>query len=266
MNHEEIEMEVKSLDEEEVFVEIDRRDVPMLVDLLVGEVSKISYVGRVNTIRKGKKNPVIDIGGSRKIDDGKIYLNWGDGVVKINLELVNNDVEEAVSNLFKEIEWEKSGDYQWKENNNNNNSGYVSSGQSSHNPHDLSEGFSGDVEFSDVSDVNATVEGERTEFTPPYTKDEADYVGSSSRNRSAASCEDCVHYIEGGGCHMVQGNIDKEAYCNDLYADVGIFGRERNGSFEVTLALWGERYRERLRNIDLPEIADRVKRTISRKL
>lgn len=81
-------------------------------------------------------------------------------------------------------------------------------------------------------------------FTPRFTKEEANYFGPGRGETPRLDCFDCAHYIEGGGCHIVQGHIEGEAHCEKFYADVGFFAR---GSTlpsvvtEVNLAMWGER-------------------------
>jgi hypothetical protein len=71
---------------------------------------------------------------------------------------------------------------------------------------------------------------------PPFTKEEADYL----EDGDGPNCGDCVHYLEGGGCSLVQGEIDETAYCDRFYADVGLFG---NSLLDIlNLKLWGESY------------------------
>jgi len=74
---------------------------------------------------------------------------------------------------------------------------------------------------------------------PPFTKDEADYMPGGSREEP--NCKDCVHFLEGGGCSLVQGEIDRNAHCERFYADIGLFGenKRREG---LNLRLWGEAY------------------------
>jgi len=73
---------------------------------------------------------------------------------------------------------------------------------------------------------------------PAFTKEEAMYEQHSS---SRKNCKECVHYLEGGGCSIVQGNIEPDAHCDNFYADVGIFANNVE-DVEINLKLWGERY------------------------
>lgn len=79
------------------------------------------------------------------------------------------------------------------------------------------------------------------EFLPPETKEDAGYIqpGNPDFDRPHKRCEDCAHYIEGGGCHIVQGEIDPEAYCERFYADVGAFG---NAQATPNLVIWGDTF------------------------
>lgn len=79
------------------------------------------------------------------------------------------------------------------------------------------------------------------EFLPPETKNESGYIqpGNPDFDRGHDRCEDCAHYIEGGGCHIVRGQIDPEAYCESFYADVGVFGDMRANP---NLVIWGDAF------------------------
>lgn len=78
-------------------------------------------------------------------------------------------------------------------------------------------------------------------FRPPFTKEQAGYREHDSGDMEK-SCSDCSHYIEGGGCHLVQGGIDPNYYCNEFYADVGLFGHSAGGSPLLNLIMWGEEF------------------------
>lgn len=78
-------------------------------------------------------------------------------------------------------------------------------------------------------------------FMPPYTKKAAEYqpLGSDEFDQTHDRCGSCVHFIEGGGCHLVQGDIDPEAYCEEFYADYGVFAHEHDDFVEVNAELVG---------------------------
>lgn len=58
-------------------------------------------------------------------------------------------------------------------------------------------------------------------FLPEYTKTEVGYrtPGTDRFDQDHDRCEDCVHFIEGGGCHLVQGRVSPNAYCEQHYGD-----------------------------------------------
>ena len=82
-----------------------------------------------------------------------------------------------------------------------------------------------------------------TTFVPEFTKQEAKYTDARS-NSDNITCKDCAHYIEGGGCHVVQGEIDPDGKCDNFYSDIGMFVRG-GGTPDVNLVLWGEKFRDR---------------------
>lgn len=73
---------------------------------------------------------------------------------------------------------------------------------------------------------------------PPFTKEEANY---DNHHPHDYHCEGCVHFVEGGGCTLVQGEIDPRAHCERFFADVGVFGDSHGGDI-LNLKLWGEEY------------------------
>jgi len=81
-------------------------------------------------------------------------------------------------------------------------------------------------------------------FKPRFTKREAKYVGAHDSDRDAghSPCKSCSHFIEGGGCHLVQGDIEPNAYCEEFYADVTISGHAHPNKTELNLTVWGERF------------------------
>lgn len=76
-------------------------------------------------------------------------------------------------------------------------------------------------------------------FTPPHGKEAAEYVADPGRGvPSGARCGNCAHFIEGGGCHVVQGRIDPGAVCLEFFADVGVFA---DNEFEPPISMILER-------------------------
>lgn len=78
-------------------------------------------------------------------------------------------------------------------------------------------------------------------FRPRYTQKEASYLfpGDDDYDDTHKACESCAHFIEGGGCHMVEGPIDLDGYCEEFYADVGVYGHKHPHGIEENLSLWG---------------------------
>jgi hypothetical protein len=81
---------------------------------------------------------------------------------------------------------------------------------------------------------------------PPFTKEEAEY---EQHHPHDYHCEGCVHFVEGGGCTLVQGEIDPRAHCERFFADVGMFGNSYSGDI-LNLKLWGEEYEFDMQQIE----------------
>jgi len=114
---------------------------------------------------------------------------------------------------------------------------------------------------------DAEVDGDRLEFTPPFTKDEAEYMeqGDSDFDETHENCRSCAFYVEGGGCLMVQGEIDEDDYCTQLFSDVAIAGHAHEDEEQVAeeVTIWGDEY-----NWDdelTQEFADSVQEILSEK-
>lgn len=106
-------------------------------------------------------------------------------------------------------------------------------------------GGTGDQPGTDELVGNQVVEtfGDTTiRFKPPYSKEEAEYIepGADVFDPEHHRCGDCVHYISGGGCHFVQGDIRPSAYCAEFYADYGVFAHDHGDHVEVNAELIGE--------------------------
>lgn len=78
-------------------------------------------------------------------------------------------------------------------------------------------------------------------FMPPFTKEEAGYGDGGVA--TPAKCKDCAHFIEGGGCHFVQGEIDPEDVCEQFYADYGVYGdNDTDVGLSNPVNVWGEKF------------------------
>ena len=82
------------------------------------------------------------------------------------------------------------------------------------------------------------------QYKPPFSKKEANYhhPASDDFDPSHKRCEECAHYIEGGGCHVVESQIQSRGYCENLFADMGVYAGSHNGELTLNLILWGEQY------------------------
>ena len=90
----------------------------------------------------------------------------------------------------------------------------------------------GDVEVFDDDSIR---------FKPNFLKQEAGYRWPTDGEYDGTheKCRSCAHFIEGGGCHIVQGDIDKEGYCEQFYADLGVYGHDHGDYVEENLIIWG---------------------------
>lgn len=81
-------------------------------------------------------------------------------------------------------------------------------------------------------------------FIPPESKRSAGYrtLDEPGFEEDHSRCKSCAHYIEGGGCHMVRGKIDVNAYCEEYYADIGLYGHSHDNFAELNLTKWGEEF------------------------
>ncbi len=82
-------------------------------------------------------------------------------------------------------------------------------------------------------------------FVPVFNKREARFFRNARERFGAMKvCEDCSHFIGGGGCHVVRGEINPNDRCFEFFADVGIFAdrEEEDGGVDISLILWGERF------------------------
>lgn len=78
------------------------------------------------------------------------------------------------------------------------------------------------------------VDGNETCFEPPLTKDDAKYDPYVEADREAGlpRCADCIHYIHGGACHLVKGEIDEDGTCE--HGAVASVTMDNNGRARTT--------------------------------
>lgn len=79
-------------------------------------------------------------------------------------------------------------------------------------------------------------------FLPEKSKSEAKYRDQSDGkfDESYDRCHNCVHYIEHGGCHLVDGEISPNHYCEEYFADIGVFSHKHENYIETNLAQLGD--------------------------
>lgn len=269
-----------------IHFEIERRELRDIVGEITERLDALDSVETVKAIRKEKNNPVIKTG-----DNQKVYFKWDDGNARVNVTLASDEVTDSIVRYFRDKEPTPSDDdVPW-----DRDEMAEEARERIREKRDRGVDVDEDGRADRIDDEErqrvreagnhrderqreprggkerrgrnkASVEGEYTSFIPPYEKDEVSYHYEGEGDKPHLNCEDCVHYIEGGGCHMVQGEIDPEGYCEDLYADVGLFARVYDGEFEINLASWGEMFEDRFGRVSLENVGDRVKEAIRRKL
>lgn len=195
---------------EEAEVKISRSDFKDFPKWLVDRL-EFQGAGRDwRTVRAGRRNPVI------KGEENRISMEWDSGKAELDMALSNESVRAAV---IAELEDKSEG-------------GAPSGGDTSHVPDSL-EGYrdrdSGEMRFGDPD-----VEGEIGPVHKPFSHEEAGYreEGDEEFRRRHKKCRDCAHYDDEGHCHIVP-DIDPDGYCEEFYADVGVFG-VRDGSVTRT--------------------------------
>lgn len=89
-------------------------------------------------------------------------------------------------------------------------------------------------------------------FKPPFSKGHAEYIEPDNKgfDSSHKRCHSCTHYIQGGGCHLVQGKIDPQGYCGEFYADYGVFGHRHSTDIEENFELVGDSFDWTMDNIE----------------
>jgi len=103
-------------------------------------------------------------------------------------------------------------------------------------------------------------------FKPEFTKEQANYVGAwdNNKDKDHSPCKDCAHFIEGGGCHLVQGDIEPNGYCTELFSDISISGHKHPNGVEIPITIWGDGFNWTRQ--DMQRFAQSVKNKIERKL
>lgn len=91
---------------------------------------------------------------------------------------------------------------------------------------------------------DAEVDGDRLEFTPPFTKEEASYLSPDDPELEAdhERCDECAFYVEDGGCLLVRGEIDPEAYCENLYSNAAVTGHKHEDEVAEEVAIYGREF------------------------
>jgi len=93
---------------------------------------------------------------------------------------------------------------------------------------------------------------------PRYRKEEAEYRLPDEKEQGSTKCEDCAHFIHGGGCHIVQGKIDPKGHCERFYSDV-VFTFELGKRDPLNLTVWGRNSDERF---EIHETAEEMQKMI----
>ncbi len=269
-----------------IHFETERRELRDIVDEVNERIIEETEVEESAIIRQRQKNPVIKTDRTERI-----YFKWDDGRVRVNVTMAQQSVRDAIVGYFtgreapdddERVPWdeeemadearerirEKREERERETEERERKRSERESRQRVREDTNHRNGYQQEPRGGDddVTRDHAEIEGEYTKFIPPYSKNDANYHQPGSGENPQFDCKDCVHYIEGGGCHMVQGEINPEGHCEDLYADVGLFARIRESEFEINLALWGEMFEDRFGRVSLQSIGDRVREAISRKL
>lgn len=116
-----------------------------------------------------------------------------------------------------------------------------------------------------VGEVETFQDGS-VKFLPAFTKLEARFIRNAKERFGAVKvCDDCSHFIKGGACHVVQGEINPNDKCFEFFADVGAFA-DNEGGMDVSLVLWGEIFDWSEKDVDAfletmrNKIIDRIER------
>lgn len=195
---------------DEVEIEITRSEFKKFPSWLKDRL-EFQGVGRGwEIVRDGRRNPVI------KGEENRIGMNWEDGEAVVRMSLANDSISAAAVTEMENESGSSSDD----------NDGFSE-------PTDSLEGYidqeTGEAKFGDPE-----VDGEMGPVMKPFSHEDAGYreEGDEEFRRRHKKCRDCAHYDDNGNCHIVQ-DIDPDGYCEEFYADVGVFG-VRDGSVSRT--------------------------------
>jgi len=82
-------------------------------------------------------------------------------------------------------------------------------------------------------------EGPNGEVHKPFDHQEANYKRPVEHDSDP--CKTCAHYDDHGNCRIVE-DIDPMGNCEEFYADVGIYGRDKNGGVAANMIIYGDNY------------------------
>lgn len=89
------------------------------------------------------------------------------------------------------------------------------------------------------------------EVHKPFSHGEAEYFDPNDRgfDPSHSRCKDCAHYDNHGNCAIVP-DIEPDGYCENFFADVGLFGHRHGDNVELNLTVWGDVFDWTMSHID----------------
>lgn len=268
-------------------IDVRRKGFDAFVHRLREELSDEYEGTTVKIIREGKRNPMI------KISEGdKIYFHYSAEETAISVKMAGARTTQTIMNTIREISGEEAEGaqppYEGEPKPGSRDEPERYTGESVEDVEEITGDVSAsfDAAWESLGESGTTagrtrqVPPEETEFeedereaasnqvkfTPPFSKEDADYHPPAEGPEPHLDCKDCAHYIEGNGCHVVQGYIHEDGYCEDLYADFGIFGKVEGNSIIVNLAQWGDRYRDRMEMENIREGISEIKETLQGKL
>lgn len=146
---------------------------------------------------------------------GFMQLSYDNEVVEANIGALDDDVQRDVMDILRE----------------NADSGATAP--------DTLEGHI-DSETGEPSFGDPDLEGQMGQVHKPFSHEAAGYVeeGDEEFSRRNKKCRDCAHYDDNGSCRIVP-DISPEGYCNEFYADVGVFGVTEGAVTKANLYLIG---------------------------
>lgn len=211
------------------------------------------------TVTQGKGRPRLE---SEK--DGEIYFRQRDtGEIEVRMSMASDNVREHVVEMLMENQSSVGGA---------SNNNYTGTNTGTEEPEPLEDRTIGtsNVEPERVNDtVDEVVRpqgNDEVTLIPPFEKDEVGYVEGENTHGSWKKCEDCVHYVSGGGCKMVKGDIESDAHCDDLFADLQINGRTEEDGFKTNLIAKGDNFKNRMRVTSIQNIIKSVTDAIKSRL